>query len=366
MYGIGMLFSTSQDSIKRAFEYVAKLPFSKRVLHKLSERARGHCIAFFSLHRVIEESVENIHHPHLQNKTAITPRQAHKLLTYLNHRLPFVSLAESLEYLKGNQKLNHSHAVLLVEVPYVQTVRQLNPLLEDLRIPATFVLDTASIEDGQMPWSDEIIYRLGNTAKTEISTTFIDRAFSLQSLGDRINAAHHFIENLSHATPHTLMARMKELREALLETAIPPVGERICTLLQLEKIALNPLFSFASAGQQRLPVSELSTDDAKKEIVVSKQQLSGMFSRAFLPVFFYNSGSDKRHGKEIIKLLIENGYHAAISRNFGVCRPGDNMYRLLRLPLAYGVKSFEQFELQGLSDAIDEFLLVTLGQEREL
>ena len=29
-------------------------------------------------------------------------------------------------------------------------------------------------------------------------------------------------------------------------------------------------------------------------------------------------------------------------------------------------ESFEQFELQGLSDAIDEFLLVTLGQEREL
>jgi hypothetical protein len=361
-----MLFTTSQDSIKRAFEYVAKLPFLSHLLHKLSERARGHCLVFFSLHRVLEDSSLNLAHPHRQNKTAITSRQAHRLLTELNHRLPFISLADALEYLRGNRKMNGSCAVLLVEVPYLQTVRQLNPLLEELRIPATYVLSTESLEDGQMPWTDEIVFRLGSTSKTALSVTFIDRAFSLQSPGDRMLAAQHLIENLSHRTPSALFSRMNELRESLLETAIPPVGERICTIQQLEKIALNPLFSFANGGKQRIPLADISLPDAQEEIIQSKQILLSIFSRAFIPVFFHGAGSDKRHHKELVKLFIDNGYQAAITRNLGVCRPGDNMYRLLRLPLAYGVRSFEQFELQGLSDAIDEFLLVTLGQEREL
>lgn len=361
-----MLFTTSQDSIKRAFEYVAKLPFSKKLLHKISEKARGHCIAFFSLHRVIEESALTIRHPHYQNRTAITLKQAHKMLTNLNQRLPFISMTEALEYLKGNHRLNRSHAVLLVEVPYLQTTQRLNPLLEELRIPATYVLDTESIKDGQMPWTDEIAYRIGSTEKREISVTFIDRAFSLETPSARQEAATHLTDNLSHATPQTLMMRMAELREALSEVAIPPVEERICTLQQLEKIALNPLFSFVSAGRFRLPFSEISTEEAELEIAHSKHELVGMFSRAFIPVFFYPTGSDKKHGKEMVKLLIANGYQGAISRNFGVCRPGDNMFRLLRLPFAWGVKSFEQYELQGLSDAIDEFLLVTFGKEREL
>lgn len=361
-----MLFTTSQDSIKRAFEYVAKLPFSKRLLHKISEKARGHCIAFFSLHRVIDESQLFLQHPHFQNRTAITPRQAHKLLTHINQRLPFISLAESLEYLKGNQKMNRSHAVLLVEVPYVQTARQLNPILEDVRIPVTYVLDTESVQSGQMPWMDEIAYRLGVTTKKAITVTFIDRSFSLATPHARAQAAHHLIDHLSHATPATLIMRMTELREALAETAVPPVSERICTVEQLEKMALNPIFSFASAGRLRLPFSDIALHDAQKEIVASKQELGGMFNRAFVPVFFYPMGSDKRQTKDIVRMLIDSGYHAGITRNFGVCRPGDNMFRLLRLPLALGVRSFEQFELQGLSDAIDEFLLVTFGQEREL
>ncbi len=361
-----MLFTTSQDSLKRALEYVTKLPFSKTLLHKISVKARGHCIAFFSLHRVIEESLHTLRHPHYQNRTALTLRQAQKLLSYISNRLPFISLAEAMEYLKGNQKMNRSHAVFLVEVPYLQTVQKLNPLLDELRIPATYILDTESIKDGQMPWSDEIAYRIGSTDKKEISVTFIDRAFSLETPKSREQATQHIIDNLSHASPNTLLLRMIELREVLKETAIPPVEERICTLQQLEKMSLNPLFSFASSGRLRLPFSDISYDEAEQEIAQSKQELTTMFSHAFVPVFFYPTGSDKRHSKEIVRLLIANGYQAAISRSFGVCRPGDNMFRLLRLPFAWGAKSFEQFELQGLSDAIDEFLLVTFGQEREL
>jgi hypothetical protein len=361
-----MLFTTSQDSIKRAFEYLAKLPFTKNILHKLSEKARGHYIAYFSLHRVLEESPQNIHHPHLLNRSAISPKKAHRLLTYINQRLPFVALADSIELLKGNQRMNRSFAVLLIEVPYLQTIRQLIPMLEEMRIPATIIINTDSLLDGQMPWMDEIVFRIGNTSQKEISVNFIDRAFSLATMQDRMRAAQHFIDHLSNISPSSLRIKLDQLRHALSEVAIYPVSERICTAQQLEKVALNPLFSFACAGRFRLPFFDISQEEAEKEIVSAQQILFSMFSRSVNPVFFYPLGADRKHQAMIQRIFLDNGLEAAIGSGFGVCRPGDNMFRLLRLPLTNSVRGFEQFELQGLSDAIDELLLVTFAKDREL
>jgi hypothetical protein len=318
------------------------------------------------LHRVLEDFFWGTQHPHLMNKTAITLTQAHSLLAHINHKLPFVSLMDSLEFLKGRNPLNRSLAVLLIEVPYLKTVKLLKPLLETLRIPTTFVLNTESIFSGQMPWMDEIIYRLGITKKKEIAFNFIDRSFSLHSANERIAAAHHLIEYLSHSNQDTLRARIKQIRDIFSEVAIHPISERICTIDQLEELTLNPLFSFACAGQYRMPLSDISVEDAKKEIVDAKSELSSLFSHSLISVFSYSFGSDKRRHKDITNMLMDNGFHAAIGRLNGVCRPGDNMFYLMRLPLAQGLKGFEQFELQGLSDAIDEFLLVTLAKERGL
>jgi peptidoglycan/xylan/chitin deacetylase (PgdA/CDA1 family) len=361
-----MIFSHSQSSIKNALEYLIKFPFMKNVLHKLSQAVRGKCIVYFSLHRVLEDSEKSIIHPHFINKTAITHKQAHRLLTHIAYRLPFISLRDSIEYLKGNMTLNRSHAVLLIEVPYAQTIKEILPILEELRIPATFILNTESIYDGQMPWMDEIVFRLGSTNKKEISVNFIDRSFNLLNSTDRIAAANHFIAHISHSNPNTLRTRLNQLRETLSEIAIPPSSERICTHKQLEKISSNPLVSFACAGQYRLPFFDISLKDAKKEIIDAKNELNAMFNKACLPVFFYPLGFSKRRNKDLVRLMMDNGYFSAIGRDFGVCRSGDNMFHLPRLPLAYGVKGFERFELQDFSDAIDEFLLVTFAQEKKL
>ena len=188
-----MLFQTSKESIKTALEYFIKLPFSKTILHKASEIARGKCVVFFTLHRVLEDDASMLRHPHFLNKTALSLKETRKLLTHFNHKLPFVSLMDALEFLKGHQSINRSVAVLLIEVAYASTMRLIKPLLEELRIPATIVLTTKSIYDGQMPWMDEVVYRLGSTAKETLSVSFIDRSFSLANDHERMAAAKHLM-----------------------------------------------------------------------------------------------------------------------------------------------------------------------------
>jgi len=359
-----MLFRASQDSIKSVFQFLAKVPFSKYFLHRLSELARGKCIAYFTVHRILDDTPQDRVHPHYLNKTAITIKQAQRALTHLNRHLPFITLADSLHYLMGRRSLTQSSAVLLIEVPYVKTVRLIKPLLEDLKIPATIVLNTESLSDGRMPWMDEIVYRVANAKRQELAVNFIDRSFRLISVADRISAANHLIEHISHAKQSTLVTRLNQLREALPEVAVPEAGERICSMEQIDKLSLNPLFSFISGGKSRLPLYDITLLDAKTEIIDAMAEQNALLCRSFFPVFFNSFGIDKRRHHEIIKLMMENGLQAAISKAQGVCRPGDNMFRLTSLPL--NSKSFAQFEMQGIANAVDEFLLVTLAKDEEL
>jgi hypothetical protein len=359
-----MLIKTSKESIKNTLEYLVKIPFAKNLLHKITESARGKCIVYFSLHRVLEDSPTHVAHPHFLNRTAITLKEAQRQLSYINHRLPFISIADSLEYLLGKRPMNRSFAVLLIEVPYVQTIRKLSGLLEELKIPAAVAINTESIEDGRMPWMDEIVFRLGHTNKQTLSVNFIDRSFTLNSMAERLSAAEHLIHYLSQSTPDVLKTRVEHLCQSLAEVAIPPVSERICTIPQLEKLSLNPLFSFICAGKSRLPLLNISLDDAKKEIIDAQYELKNWLNRSVMPIYFCQFAFDKRRYKDLVGLMMDHNYVAAISPQKGLCRPGDNMFRLRRLSLAAGLKSFEQFELQGLSDAIDEMLLVTLAKNK--
>lgn len=359
-----MLIKTSKQSIKNALEYMVKIPFAKNLLHKITESARGKCIVYFSLHRVLPDIPASFTHPHYLNRTALTLKQAQQQLSYINRRLPFISIADSLEYLLGKRPLSRSHAVLLIETPYIQTIRHLSPLLEDQKIPCSIAVNTDSLQDGHMPWMDEITFRLGHTTKPSLSVNFVDRHFTLTTMSERLSAAEHLIHHLSQSSPDVLKSRAQQIYDALAAVAIPPASERICTLLELEKLSLNSLYSFICAGKSRLPLKNISPEDAHKEIIQAKNELSSHLSRGLMPIYFSQFAFDKKRRRDIMELMLDNGYQAAISSQQGLCRPGDNMFRLKRLPLAQGLKGFEQFELQGLSDAIDEMLLVTLAKDK--
>lgn len=359
-----MLLDTSRGGVKKAFEYLVRLPFTKPLLHRLSEAARGKCVAYFSLHRILEDGPDLASHPHRLSKTALTVCEARRILEKIKKTLTFISLTESLDFLLGHKTLERSVAVLLIDAPYAQTLKLLVPLAHELKIPFTVGLSTHSLLTGEPTWVDEISYRVMSTPKKELVVNFIDRSFALSNTNDRLFAAQHIIDNLSDCTPPMLQSRLQHVREILHETALLPASERIATTSQLAK--LGPNIAWAVAGCEHLPCFVHDLEGSAREIITAKLELSAMMGETLAPVYLYPPGFDKRHQGELFKMMMGAGYTAAISRSIGVCRPGDNMFRLQRLPLGLGAKSFEQFEVQGLADAIDQFLLITLAQDEGL
>ncbi len=361
-----MFLKTSQDSIKTVFKYLTKLKITKNLLHKLGEATQGKSIVYFSLHRVLADGHNLVNHPHYINKTAFSVKQIYHILKESKKNFQFVSMNESLELLKGDQPLTTSSAVLIIETPFYQTLKLLIPIIEELAIPACVMLSEHSLQSGEMLWMDDVVYRLGITAKKELSLNYLDRSFPLTSPLERSLASMHVVDHLSHARPAVLHQRLLELRQVLNDNALADTSERICTVNYLQKLADHKLLSYACAGAFHTPFFEIDLDSAKLEIVNAKEQLRAWFGQALVPVFFYPLGFDKRYNKELIAMLLDNGYQAALGRTVGICHPGDNLFRLKRLALSHHARDFSQFEIQAWSEVIDEFLLVSLAKDKKL
>jgi hypothetical protein len=360
-----MLLNTSRGGVKKAFEYLMRLPLAKPILHRLNEAARGKFIAFFSLHRILDDSKDLANHPHRITKTALTCDEARKILSHIQKTLTFVSINNALEFLRGQGNFERSVAVLIIESPYAQTLKHMIPLAHELKIPLTLSICTNALLTGEPLWMDEVSFRVIGTPLEELVVNFIDRSFSLKSPQERVVASAHIIDNLSNCGVLTLRNRLKDLRALLQETALLPASERIATASQIIKLSAYNIRCII-AGNEHVPGFMQDSYETKREIMSAKSELEALLDNILDPVYIYPIGIQKNHEPDLIKILLSSGYKSAISRHIGVCRPGDNMFKLMRLPLALGAKSFEQFEVQGLADAIDEFLLITLAQDEGL
>ncbi|MCA9507589.1 MAG: hypothetical protein KC505_04105 [Myxococcales bacterium] len=357
-----MLLKTSQESLKKIFQYVSKVPFAKSIIHSLSEAASGKSIVFFSLHQIINKNQNNFY----VNPRAFDVEKLTKSLMEINRTIPFISLSEAVDMLKGEQKFVRSHGVLVLEVPYVKTLKILLPILEKLSLPVCIMLSVNSISTGEFEWVEEIIYRFHSSNKMSFSVSYIDRSFPLFSVDERNVAARNIIDHLIHCRPAILKQKLAEMRNALGDSTVTISHDRVATIAQLKELGENPLVHFGAAGYFHWPFYEINPDEVDNEIITAKEKLSFLFGEAFIPVFYYPLGFEKKHNQDIVDKLIINGYEAAITHSLGICHPGDNMFRLPCLPLDPTTKSFDQYQLMGLSDAIEEFLLVTLAQDKNL
>lgn len=357
-----MIHNTSKIGIKNGFEILARLPFCKKLIHKASEAISGNSVVFFSIHRVLKDNIKSLTHPHLLNKTAITKTQAQKFLTQIHRSMPFISLLEAEEFLLDKKKLNRSSACLIIEAPYLQTIELITPFLIEHKIPVTIALSQGIIKKQETPWADQIINLLYNTEKKSICVDFMDRSFNLSSPRERLFAANYFVDNLNNTNKELFINRLALLKKKLKPDNLSE-SETIAPLSLLKTLSLNPLFSFACT-ETSYPLPEKLSKKNLEDIIKTKQIINQTFECSVQPAFLYPNNRFKLP-ISLIDSLRDN-YKLFLINQKGICRTGDNMFKLKRLPLAQGIKNFERFELQDLSTAIDEFLLVTLANEKTL
>ncbi len=132
---------------------------------------------------------------------------------------------------------------------------------------------------------------------------------------------------------------------------------------ELTSMSKSPWVSVGAHGHEHLAFGSISDEKLTSELELPRKILRATAGRAFLDVVSYPFGRLNYVGDRAIRRAREVGYRAAFTANAGVARPGDHMFTLPRLAMGGSVSSVDAYELQGLSDAVDELLLVVAGEK---
>lgn len=355
-----MLIRISKKSIMNILTQAVKLPLSANILHKINHMFKGNYIVYFHMHRVLADHSHS--HPHYLNGSAITLKQALKELKNIHSIMPFISLSDSLSFLTGQKNLTHARAVLLIDTPYFLTMDLLMPYLVDMNIPLTIAIDSDNLSHNTMPWMDEISFRLGYSAKTTLSMSFLDRQYRLNTINDKISTMNNIIDYLRLLPIDIFLWRLKEIRDYFSDISLLNSNERMLTIDEIKSMGKKVPLSLCYAGK-RLSLSMMSQAEIYQEIIAGFNDIKNIFKENILPIYFSHFYYDDKQQKNINDIMMINNFLGAIYPHQGLHKPGDNMFSLSRLPLSQQHNTIAKLEIMIASNLIDQ--LITLGIAKE-
>jgi peptidoglycan/xylan/chitin deacetylase (PgdA/CDA1 family) len=362
--GNDMLKYTSRVSLEVLFQQLAKVPLARRLMHDVSVLARGPCVVFLRCHRLLPDDDKGRLHHHTLDGLSMTPGQLAKALEPIQKHLPIVHMAEAVEMLLSGKRLKHSFAVLSFDESYKTTAELAAPLCQSLHIPACFFVTTYHAGHATSLWHDQIHCLLEDVAPNPVSLPWMDRVLKTYSGQNRKESSQRL---LRHLTRYSEAQRKRRFKELLAIRTVPQVKTQHDEMLSLKDISrfkANSYFSFASHGHQHLPLASLEPHLLEQELAKPREILRKCATSSYVDVISYPFGYSENINHEVTSLAQTIGYRAAFTSIKGVARPGDHMFTLPRLSISSPTNLLHAYELQSLSRAIDELLLVALDDKR--
>ena len=360
-----MLKELSRQALLISLRQAARIPTTRRLVHRFSIATQGESIAFLRVRRLLPDSYQGKAHPDALLGRSLTPRRLESALRSCQKTLRFVHPGEALLALSEGKRLDQGAAVLTFDESFSATAELALPVLRRLGIPALFFVTTEPLMQGGTLWDQEIHAILEHCSPQPISLNWIDRILRTDGPTNRLAAARRLLGLMVTLDEVRLLHRLQELRTRM--ATPPPLNalDRMFNRQELELLSRDPLVSIGAHGHRHLALSAVSDDALEEELGRPREILREICQHAYVDVMSYPFGRKPYYDNRVVQATQAAGYRAAFSAEPGVARPGGHLFRLPRLPMVGPLPSADAYELQGLTDAVDELLLVLFGSESE-
>lgn len=339
------------------------MPLTRRAMHSLSVAARGPSVAFLRCRRLVPDTAAGAQHIDRFLGLAMTPNELEEALVDCQRTLRFVHMAEALASLSHGRRMPEGSAVLTFDESFASTIELALPVLRRLGVPCTFFVSTAHLDGQSVLWDEEVNAILNAVAPTPLSVPWIDRVLQTDSRSARAASARRIIGLLASLDQERLVQRILELRaRAGSEVRTDPL-DRMLTAAELTRIARDSLVSIGAHGHVHLAFAAQNDKALRHELEKPREILQELCRPAFVNVVSYPFGRPPYIDERVCMAARAAGYRAGFSAETGVGRPGSHLFRLPRLAMGPGIRALDAYELQGMSDAVDELLLVATGSE---
>lgn len=370
-----MLKRASRALLQGAVKSIAKLPLTRRAMYQLSVAARGPAVVVFRARRLVPDTALGKSHVDRARGSAMTPRELERAIGSAQRTLEFLHVGQALSALASGARLPRGAALLTFDESFAATAELAIPVCRRLGVPMLMFATTGHLDGKSTLWDQEVSTLLELLAPESLSVPWIDRVLRTDTKKARLAALRRLLVLLASLDEERLFRRLDELRDKVgghgARSGPPPqtpVGalDRMLTADELRSLGADPLVSFGAHGHHHLPWAAASDAALQEELLVPRRLLADLCGKAFADVVSYPYGKHPYFDERAILAAQQAGYRAAFTAEPGIARPGDHLFRLPRLDLGPRMNGVVAHELQGMSAAVDELLLVATGEEARL
>ena len=251
-----------------------------------------------------------------------------KQLIYLKLKYNVVSLSQGLEYLLKSGRENQKEKPLLsitIDDGHADNYDVAYPLLKKHGLLATVFVGTDFIDNRRPPWPSRLKEILLKTDKVRVSWPLNLRLNSVSSKVAALKQLKHYLGTHPPDTRFEFLDKMAEELDVSPQSDICPLTwNQICTLRDHGwDIGSHTVY------HSMLPYADKAS--RRDELLVSKRRIEEELNQKCL-LFSYPDGAWDQNSKNS---LVETGYKAGVTQDWGMNRSHDVQLLLKRIEVPY-------------------------------
>ena len=298
----------------------------------LSSKLKDNEISIFLFHGVYKKNnflIRNYTKKHLEENIF------EKCISELKKEANPLSMDDVIRIYENKEKIKGKNFVITFDDGFENNYSVAMPILDDLKIPATFYFSTDFIENNSMSWIDKIEYCIENTLQESIKLPWVKKKFLINTSFTKIKLLDYLRKKIKKDLSFNLNAfvtymfnecKMKEIKS--LNTEI----DKKISWSQVKKIKTNKLFTVGGHGHEHFSFRSLSFKKFKEQIDKSFRLFERKINHK-LEHYSYPEGQKIDFNKKISKYLKNKKILCCPSAIPGFNFKNTSLFELKRIPI---------------------------------
>ena len=256
---------------------------------------------------------------------AVSPENFREQLKFLKENLPIVKLDSSFD------TMPRPAVAITFDDGYADNCQNALPILEELQLPATFFISPGYISGNVEFWWDEaervILESPTLPSIVELPNDELACPFTVEE--DRTTRYLKLLSYIRKLDAPLRAQLLGSIRASCGEAAAARESHRPLNYVELRILAESPLAIIGGHGVTHTPLSAISAERQREEILGSKKALEEMTGKE-VRLFSYPLGTRVDYTKESVSFCREAGFTAAASNFPGQVHRWTDRYQLPR------------------------------------
>jgi peptidoglycan/xylan/chitin deacetylase (PgdA/CDA1 family) len=296
---------------------------SGRGLRFWAGKKQAQCFEILTYHRVNPSGgafgIDTVH-----------PAQFERQMRCIARHFAALTVEEIVERILAGQPLPPRCIAVTFDDGYADNYQFAHPILTACGVPATFYLATGCIGTGQVLWFDRVLRAFEQTRRDVAELPIATQPVGLRTPHDRSQAGFQTLFYLRSLPMEQMQRAIAEVCRSL---DVQPASHDATLMMSWDQVRDMARFGhrFGSHTVSHPILSQISATQAEMEIGRSKRMIEEQIG---LPVttFAYPSGRAQDFSPEVVRMLKQSGYRAAVTNaTFAVNSVAEDLFRLNRM-----------------------------------